>query len=120
MRGNRRAGCPLLLVLVSSGASGEIITRYGSPECKQRWLPGLAGGTGTIVFAITEPGAGSSTHKLSTTASPDGDGWLLRGTRSFISGVDQADAILVVARTGTAERVAGAPCAGQAQQGEPA
>ena len=96
-------GCPLLLVLVSSGVSGEIIARYGSPECKQRWLPGLADGTGTIVFAITEPDAGSNTHRLSTTASRDGDGWLLRGTKYFISGVDEADAILVVARTGTDE-----------------
>ena len=96
-------GCPLLLVLVSSGVSGEIIARYGSPECKQRWLPGLASGASTIVFAITEPDAGSNTHKLSTTAARDGDGWLLRGTKYFISGVDQADAILVVARSGTGE-----------------
>ena len=96
-------GCPLLLVLVSSGVSGEIIARYGSPGCKQRWLPGLASGTGTIVFAITEPDAGSNTHRLSTTASRDGDEWVLRGTKYFISGVDQADAILVVARTGTDE-----------------
>ena len=97
-------GCPLLLVLVSSGVSGEIIARYGSPGSKQRWLPGLADGTGTIVFAITEPDAGSNTHKLSTTASRDGDGWVVRGAKYFISGVDQADAILVVARTGTDER----------------
>ncbi|HUZ36927.1 MAG TPA: acyl-CoA dehydrogenase family protein [Streptosporangiaceae bacterium] len=97
-------GCPLLLVLVSSGVCGEILTRYGSPEQKQRWLPGLASGRGTLVFAITEPDAGSNTHRLSTTARPDGDGWRLTGTKYYISGVDQADAILVVARTGTDEQ----------------
>ena len=55
-----------------------------------------------MVFAITEPDAGSNTHRLSTTATRDGDGWRLRGTKYYISGVDEAEALLVVARTGTA------------------
>jgi alkylation response protein AidB-like acyl-CoA dehydrogenase len=93
-------GCPLTLLLVSSGVSAEVIARYGSPDQKRRWLPGIAAGTSKIVFAITEPDAGSNTHKLSTTASHDGDGWVLRGTKYYISGVNEADAILVVARTG--------------------
>jgi alkylation response protein AidB-like acyl-CoA dehydrogenase len=96
-------GCPLTLLLVSSGVSAEVIARYGSPECKQRWLPGIAAGTSKIVFAITEPDAGSNTHKLSTTASRDGDDWVLRGTKYYISGVNEAEAILVVARTGRDE-----------------
>jgi alkylation response protein AidB-like acyl-CoA dehydrogenase len=96
-------GCPLTLLLVSSGVSAEVIARYGSPECKQRWLPGIAAGTSKMVFAITEPDAGSNTHKLSTTASRDGDGWVLRGTKYYISGVNEAEAILVVARTGVDE-----------------
>jgi len=95
-------GCPLTLLLVSSGVSAEVIARYGSPDQKRRWLPGIAAGTSKIVFAITEPDAGSNTHKLSTTASRDGDGWVLRGTKYYISGVNEADAILVVARTGRA------------------
>src|ERR1700730_2754544 len=93
-------GCPLTLLLVSSGVSAEVIARYGSPDQKRRWLPGIAAGTSKIVFAITEPDAGSNTHKLSTTASRDGEGWVLRGTKYYISGVNEADAILVVARTG--------------------
>jgi alkylation response protein AidB-like acyl-CoA dehydrogenase len=96
-------GCPLTLLLVSSGVSAEVIARYASPDQKQRWLPGIAAGTSKIVFAITEPDAGSNTHNLSTTARRDGDGWLLRGTKYYISGVDEADAILVVARTGRDE-----------------
>jgi alkylation response protein AidB-like acyl-CoA dehydrogenase len=96
-------GCPLTLLLVSSGVSAEVIGRYGSPDQKRRWLPGIAAGTSKIVFAITEPDAGSNTHKLSTTATRDGDGWVLNGTKYYISGVNEADAILVVTRTGRDE-----------------
>ncbi|HEV7212509.1 MAG TPA: acyl-CoA dehydrogenase family protein [Blastococcus sp.] len=93
-------GCPLLLLLVSQAISAEVIGRYGSEEQKQRWLPGLAAGTSKVVFAITEPDAGSNTHELATRARRDGDDWVLDGTKYYISGVDEADAILVVARTG--------------------
>ena len=95
-------GCPLTLLLVSSGVSAEVIARYGREEQKQRWLPGIAAGTSKMVFAITEPDAGSNTHKLSTTARPDGDGWVLRGTKYYISGINEAENVLVVARTGRA------------------
>ncbi|MFE3198373.1 acyl-CoA dehydrogenase family protein [Embleya sp. NPDC059237] len=94
-------GCPLLLLLVSGAIAGEVLTRFGTAGQQAAWLPGLAAGTHKIVFAITEPEAGSNTHRLSTTARRDGEGWLLRGTKQFISGVDEADAVLVVARTGT-------------------
>jgi alkylation response protein AidB-like acyl-CoA dehydrogenase len=96
-------GCPLLLLLVSSAISGEILSRYGTPAQQEAWLPALAAGDSKIVFAITEPDAGSNTHRLSTTATRDGDEWLISGTKYYISGVDDADAILVVARTGTDE-----------------
>jgi alkylation response protein AidB-like acyl-CoA dehydrogenase len=96
-------GCPLTLLLVSSGVSAEVIARYGREEQKQRWLPGIAAGTSKMVFAITEPDAGSNTHKLSTTARPDGDGWVLRGTKYYISGINEAENVLVVARTGPPE-----------------
>jgi alkylation response protein AidB-like acyl-CoA dehydrogenase len=96
-------GAPLLLMLVSSAISGEVISRYGSEQQKQTWLPRMASGEGKVVFAITEPDAGSNTLKMSTTAVPSGDGWILNGTKYYISGVDEADAVLVVARTGTDE-----------------
>ena len=94
-------GAPLLLLLVSSAISGEVLTRYGSERQKKAWLPGMAAGQRKVVFAITEPDAGSNTHQLSTTARRDGDEWVLRGTKYYISGVDEADALIVVARTGT-------------------
>ncbi len=97
------AGCPLLLLLVSSAISGEVIARFGSAEQKQRWLPGLSSGAHKIVFAITEPDAGSNTHRISTRAVRAGDDWLLTGQKHYISGFDDAAAVLVVARTGTDE-----------------
>ncbi|MER5388132.1 acyl-CoA dehydrogenase family protein [Saccharopolyspora sp. NPDC002686] len=96
-------GCPLLLLLVSSAISGEVISTYGTAAQRDEWLPRLADGSGKVVFAITEPDAGSNTHRLSTTATRDGDSYVLRGQKYYISGVDEADAVLVVARTGTDE-----------------
>jgi alkylation response protein AidB-like acyl-CoA dehydrogenase len=92
-------GCPLLMMVVSPAICGTVISRYGTDEQKQRWLPGLCDGTGTMAFAITEPDAGTNSHNITTTARRDGDGWLLKGQKIYISGVDEADNVLVVART---------------------
>ena len=70
-------GAPLLLLLVSAAISAEVIGEFGSPELRKEWLPGLANGRTKVVFAITEPDAGSNTHRLATTATRDGDGWVL-------------------------------------------
>jgi alkylation response protein AidB-like acyl-CoA dehydrogenase len=92
-------GTPLLLLLVSSAISAEVIAEFGTGEQRKRYLPGLADGSSKVVFAITEPDAGSNTHKLSTSAVRDGDDWLITGTKYYISGVEEAEALLVVART---------------------
>lgn len=92
------AGCPLLMMVVSPAICGTVIGRFGTPEQKERWLPGLADGSTTMGFAITEPDAGSNSHEITTVARRDGDGWVLRGQKVWISGVDQADALLVVGR----------------------
>jgi len=97
-------GTPLLLLLVSAAISAGVIAEFGTDEQRKTWLPGLAAGTSKVVFAITEPDAGSNTHRLSATATRDGPGWRLRGSKYYISGVDEAEALLVVARTGTGER----------------
>jgi alkylation response protein AidB-like acyl-CoA dehydrogenase len=99
-----RQGCPNIFLIVSPAICASIITRFGSEEQKKRWLPSMASGERRIAFAITEPDAGSNAHNISTSAVPDGDGYRLSGTKYFISGVDQADEVLVVARTGTDER----------------
>jgi alkylation response protein AidB-like acyl-CoA dehydrogenase len=95
------AGCPLLLLVVSPAIAGTVIARYGTPDQQDRFLPGIASGRLKFSFAITEPDAGSNSHRLATVATRDGDGYRLSGTKQFISGVDEADQILVVARTGT-------------------
>jgi alkylation response protein AidB-like acyl-CoA dehydrogenase len=92
-------GCPLLMMVVSPAICGTVINRFGSEAQKQRWLPGIADGTCVMAFAITEPDAGSNSHSITTTARRDGDGWSLTGRKVYISGVDEADAVLVVART---------------------
>jgi alkylation response protein AidB-like acyl-CoA dehydrogenase len=93
------AGCGLLMMVVSPAINGTIIARYGTEEQKQRWLPGIADGTITMAFAITEPDAGSNSHRITTTARRDGSDWLLTGRKYYVSGVDHAQAILIVART---------------------
>jgi alkylation response protein AidB-like acyl-CoA dehydrogenase len=91
-------GCPLLLMVVSPAICGTIISRFGTEAQKQRWLPGICDGTGTMAFAITEPDAGTNSHDITTTARRDGDAWVLNGRKIYISGVDEADHVLVVAR----------------------
>ncbi|WP_310964044.1 acyl-CoA dehydrogenase family protein [Nocardioides terrisoli] len=95
------AGCPLLMLVVSPAICGSIIQTFGTEAQRERWLRNIISGESIMSFAITEPDAGSNSHNLSTTAARDGGDYVLRGTKYYISGVDEADAILVVTRTGT-------------------
>ncbi|AEA23937.1 acyl-CoA dehydrogenase family protein [Pseudonocardia benzenivorans] len=93
------AGCPLLLIVVSPAIVATVIATSGTPAQKERWLPGFADGSLRMSFAITEPDAGSNSHRITTTARRDPDGgWRLSGHKYYISGVDETDATLVVAR----------------------
>jgi alkylation response protein AidB-like acyl-CoA dehydrogenase len=93
------AGCPLLLLVVSPAIVATIIARHGTETQRRTYLPGIADGSTKVAFAITEPDAGSNFHRLGTVARRDGDDWVIRGNKCFISGVDNADFVLVVART---------------------
>ena len=93
------AGSPLLLMVVSPAIVGVILAQYGTEEQKKSWLPGLADGTSTFAFSITEPDAGSNSHNIITTAHREEDGWRITGGKTYISGVDEASHVLVVART---------------------
>ncbi|MEV8306876.1 acyl-CoA dehydrogenase [Streptomyces flavidovirens] len=104
------AGCPLLMMVVSPAICGTVIARFGTDEQKAAWLPGLADGSLTMAFGITEPDAGSNSHRITTTARRDGDDWLLTGRKVFISGVDIADATLIVGRTEDARTGRLRPC----------
>jgi alkylation response protein AidB-like acyl-CoA dehydrogenase len=92
-------GCPLLMMVVSPAINGTIIAKFGTDEQRKRWVPGIADGSITMAFAITEPDAGSNSHRITTTARRDGSDWILSGAKVWISGLDQAQAVLVVART---------------------
>lgn len=93
------AGSALLLMVVSPAINGTIIAKFGTEDQRKRWIPGIADGSVTMAFAITEPDAGSNSHRITTTARRDGSDWILSGQKVFISGVDQAQAVLVVGRT---------------------
>ncbi|WP_106189374.1 acyl-CoA dehydrogenase family protein [Umezawaea tangerina] len=92
-----RAGSPMLLMVVSPAICATVIARFGTDAQKQRWLPGFAEGTTKMAFAITEPDAGSNSHRLATRVRRDGDEWVLSGGKYYISGVDEVQAVLVVA-----------------------
>ncbi|MFJ9579015.1 acyl-CoA dehydrogenase family protein [Streptomyces sp. NPDC101191] len=96
------AGAPLLMMVVSPAICGTVIARFGTEEQKRAWLPGLADGSRTMAFGITEPDAGSNSHRITTTATRTEQGWVLNGRKVFVSGVDIADATLVVGRTSDA------------------
>jgi alkylation response protein AidB-like acyl-CoA dehydrogenase len=103
-------GCPLLMMIVSPAICATVIGRFGTDEQKQHWLPRFADGSVTMAFSITEPDAGSNSHRITTAARKDGSDWILRGHKTFISGVDHADAVLVVARTTDARTGRLKPC----------
>jgi alkylation response protein AidB-like acyl-CoA dehydrogenase len=92
-------GCPLLLIVVSPAICATVIAKFGTPAQRDRWLPGFADASLKMAFAITEPDAGSNSHRITTTARRDGDGWLLSGRKYYISGVDEVQSVLVVGRT---------------------
>jgi alkylation response protein AidB-like acyl-CoA dehydrogenase len=103
------AGCSLLLIVVSPAIVGSIVTKHGTEEQREQWLPGIAAGTTKVAFAITEPDAGSNSHNISTSARRSNGTYVLRGTKTFISGVEDSDAILVVARARDADGNLGLP-----------
>jgi glutaryl-CoA dehydrogenase len=75
------------------------IWKYGSEEQKQRWLPPMARGELIGCFGLTEPDAGSDPARMRTRAERDGDGWVLYGTKMWITNGGVADVAIVWART---------------------
>lgn len=99
-------GVPLLFLVVSAAMACIPIAKHGTEEQKRRYLPPLAEGHERFCFAITEPDAGSNSFRIQTLARRDGDHYILRGQKTFITGVDDAQHMLVVARTTPANQVA--------------
>ena len=97
-----RQGCRNLFLIVTPAICASVIGEHGSEEQKRKWLPAMASGEIKMAFAMTEPDAGSNTHKLATRAEKVEGGYRIRGTKYYISGVDESAALLLVARTGEA------------------
>ncbi len=86
-------------VTVHTDMSATHISRRGSPEQKQKYLPGACAGTKIAAIAVTEPGAGSDVAGLKTRAVRDGDDFVINGSKIYITNGIYADFYIVAART---------------------
>jgi acyl-CoA dehydrogenase len=82
-----------------SGIVAPYILRYGTEEQKRRWLPKLATGELVGAIAMSEPGTGSDLQGVRTSAKRSGNGYVLNGSKTFITNGQHADLIIVVAKT---------------------
>jgi len=96
-----------VIVDVHTSVGSEPILLFGNEEQKRTWLPRLASGELLGAFALTEPASGSDAASLQATARRTGDGYVLNGTKIFITNVGHAGVYVVFARSGPEERAAG-------------
>jgi alkylation response protein AidB-like acyl-CoA dehydrogenase len=94
--------CPKSADIVQAGNFGPIRTfvEYASPDQKQRFLPDLLAGKKLIALGMSEPDAGSAVTELKTSATEDGDGYLINGSKVFSTHSPEADLFLVYVRFG--------------------
>jgi alkylation response protein AidB-like acyl-CoA dehydrogenase len=95
----RVSAATAVILDVHASVGSEPIVLFGSEEQKQRWLPDLASGKKLAAFALTEPEAGSDAAHLQTTARRREGGYVLRGTKIFISNAGEAGLYVVLAST---------------------
>jgi acyl-CoA dehydrogenase len=88
-----------ITVLVHTDLAMPYVTNFGSEEQKARWLPGMVRGELLTAIAVSEPDAGSDVAAMRTTAQREGDGYVINGTKMFITNGGIADLVFVAART---------------------
>jgi alkylation response protein AidB-like acyl-CoA dehydrogenase len=91
-------GFPAAKLVIHTAMAGAMIARHGTPEQRERWLPGIVSGRNRFCFAFTEPAAGSNANNLTTTASPTSAGWAVSGEKTYISALESSETMIVVAR----------------------
>ncbi len=101
------SGSPLMLLALSPAVCATTLVAHGSTAQREKWLPGLVSGDDVLAFAITESDAGSNSHRIQTTATRTENGWALSGSKTYISHVDNAKAILIVAKVRAEDSVTG-------------
>jgi acyl-CoA dehydrogenase len=84
---------------IHSNIVAPYLSRKGTEEQKQQWLPGMVSGDVVGALAMTEPGAGSDVQGIKTSAVKDGDEWILNGSKIFITNGIHADLVIVAAIT---------------------
>ena len=101
-----RAGCSgfAITVLVHTDMASPHLLRFGTPEQKERWLPGIVSGDVITGVAVTEAGGGSDVQALRTRAERKGNGWVLNGAKLFITNGVHGDLFFVAARTDPAAK----------------
>src|SRR5690242_3735750 len=97
-----------VLMSVHNSLPTQMILRYGSDAQKDRFLKPMARGEMLGAFALSEPESGSDAASLRTQAVKDGDHWVINGTKAWVSHGNEADVIIVMARTDTPEHRMGA------------
>lgn len=85
--------------LVSAYMAAPHLARFGTPEQRRRFLEPVLRGEAVAAIAVTEPGAGSDVAGIRSQARPDGEDWLLSGTKMFITNAGLADVLIIAART---------------------
>ena len=90
-------------VQILGSLNGAIIARHAAPELAAEWVGRIVSGHSIVAIGLTEPRGGSDAANLALSARRDGDHYVLKGEKSSISMADQADAVVLFARTGAAE-----------------
>jgi len=83
----------------NNGIAGQVLVLAGTDGQRKQWLPRLASGEVVASFALTEPDAGSDPSRLTTSARPEDDGWVIDGLKRYITNAPAADVFMVFART---------------------
>lgn len=86
-------------ITLQSDIAADYFVAYGSEEQKKHWIPKLVSGEAIAAIAMTEPGTGSDLQGIKTTAKTDGDHYVINGSKTYITNGQNADVVIVVAKT---------------------